>query len=494
MMKQSQREEMLLTQKLNPRQIMLIKLLQIPTVMMEQRINEELESNPALEEVDEEPSSMNEEENMLNTERYEENSDESRNTDLVEEYFSREYDNYDGPSMKPRDDDEERRSFMENSQVSNETYQENLLAQLDLLMLSAEDRKIANFIVGSIDEDGYIQRSSAELAIDMLFAMNISTTEENVEKLIKNVVQRLEPAGIGARDLRECLLIQLERIEPKTNIISLAKQIVADHYDEFTKKRFDRIKKNLACSDEDFHSAIDFITKNLNPKPGEGTFVATGAASIVPDFEVVVDEREQTLELLMPNIKLPRLRLSKQYESMYDELKNNEHIAQKERDEAMEFVRQKVNAAQWFIEALSQRETTLYKTMTSIMEHQKEFFLTGDEMMLKPMILNDIAKEIEVDVSTISRVVKEKYVLTQYGTIPLKFFFSESITTVEGDDVSTRKIKKIIKDAIDEESKDNPLTDQALCDMLIEKGYHVARRTVAKYREQLGIPVARMRK
>ncbi len=179
---------------------------------------------------------------------------------------------------------------------------------------------------------------------------------------------------------------------------------------------------------------------------------------------------------------------------MYDELKNNEHIAQKERDEAMEFVRQKVNAAQWFIEALSQRETTLYKTMTSIMEHQKEFFLTGDEMTLKPMILNDIAKEIEVDVSTISRVVKEKYVLTQYGTIPLKFFFSESITTVEGDDVSTRKIKKIIKDAIDEESKDNPLTDQALCDMLIEKGYHVARRTVAKYREQLGIPVARMRK
>jgi RNA polymerase sigma-54 factor len=329
---------------------------------------------------------------------------------------------------------------------------------------------------------------------DILFNMNIVTTATHLNELIINVVQKFDPSGTGARDLRECLLIQLNRLSDKDRPdIVLAKRIIEKYFPEFTKKHFEKIKKSLACSKQEFDAAIACLLK-LNPKPGSEFSYSEDINYIIPDFIITLNEKTQKLELALQGLHMPELRIGRMYQDLYRELQNKKTISNTERKEALQFVKQKVSAARWFIEALSQREQTLFKTMEAIMNYQKEFFLTGDEMMLKPMVSKDIATEIGIDISTVSRVVRLKYVLTPYGVYPLKFFFSESMTKDDGEEVSSHEIKKIISDIILDEDKNNPFTDLMLCSILNNKGYNIARRTVAKYREQLGISVARLRK
>jgi RNA polymerase sigma-54 factor len=332
------------------------------------------------------------------------------------------------------------------------------------------------------------------MANDLLFNMNITTTAEHIDKLITGVIQKLDPPGIGARDLRECLLIQLERMDGEEEDVDVmqAIQIIDKHFVEFTKKHFEKIKRSLSCTDEEFDAAIALLLK-LNPKPGLDFSSMEDSNFIVPDFIVTVNDKTQQLELTLQGINMPELRVGKMYQGLYKELQNKKAISDEERRKAMIFVKQKVTAARWFIEALSQREQTLYKTMTAIMNYQKDFFLTGDEMMLRPMVSKDIAAEIGMDLSTVSRVVRLKHVLTPYGVYPLKFFFSESMIK-DGEEVSSHEIKSLVIDIIAGEDKSNPYTDLKICRILNKQGYNIARRTVAKYREQLAIPVARLRK
>lgn len=501
----SQKQEQIMIQRLSPRQILLMKLLQIPTIMMEQRIHEELEANPALEEAEgnedsHEESTDNADDN-IGDDDIRSNEDESVDHDTDNEpdldlYYSDDDDDGYLPSVgnNRNEDQEEIAAYKENNYVSGYSYQENLTSQLNMIPMSEEDKELASFIVGCIDDGGYISRSSKELVNDLLFSKNISTTAEHIEDLIVSVIQHLEPIGTGARDLQECMMLQLQHAEPGNPVNELAKKIIGKFYSDFTKKHFVKIKQALKCTDEEFDRALNYITTSLNPKPGESASFADEVSTIIPDFIVTIDERKHKLELTMPKNDLPELRISHNYQQMFNNIKGNSKMPEPARKEAMEFIKQKVNAAQWFIDALSQREQTLYRTMSAIMEKQQDYFFTGDEMQIKPMILKDIASVVDADISTISRVVKQKYVLTPYGIIPLKFFFSESLTTTTGEEVSSHEIRRIITDAINGEDKDDPLNDQNLCKLLNKKGYNVARRTVAKYREQLGYPVARMRK
>ena len=504
----SQKQELQLQQKLSPRQILLMRLLQIPVASLEQRIEQELEENPALELAEDEmgnddptlDNNSEDEDFSFETEtetetNKEEESYEELNTDLdIDDYFAEDYANPDyipASSNVNKDEEQSNRDWM---YVSSESFQESLLAQLGMFDLSEEDEKIAIFLIGNIDDSGYMSRSEANMVNDLLFNMNISTTEEHLENLITEVIQKFDPSGIGARDLQECLSIQLDRATDKDKPdVMLAKRIIDKYFSEFTKKHFDKIKKGLSCTDNQFELAIARLLK-LNPKPGAIFSSVEDINYIIPDFMVTVNEKTQQLELSLQGVNLPELRIGKMYQGLYKEIQNKKTISSSERKEAMSFVKQKVNAARWFIEALSQREQTLYKTMEAIMNYQKDFFLTGDEMMLKPMVSKDIAAEIEMDISTVSRVVRLKHVLTPYGVYSLKFFFSESMTKEDGEEVSSHEIKKIISDTVKAEDKNNPLTDLTLCTVLNEKGYNIARRTVAKYREQLNIPVARLRK
>ncbi|MDR0604442.1 MAG: RNA polymerase factor sigma-54 [Bacteroidales bacterium] len=504
----SQKQELQIQQRLSPRQILLMRLLQVPLVSLEQRINQELEENPALELVEKETDNENntlenneEEEYVSDTENTpdEDNVQEEFNkeTDIdMDDYFAEDYGemNY-APSAHNTNKDEEYPNKDE-MYVSHESFQESLLAQLRMFNLSEEDAKLARFLVGYIDDTGYLSRSEEDMVNDLLFNMNITTTAEHLNKLIEEVIHKFDPPGTGARDLRECLLIQLERMnkeqQEQEEDILLAIQIIDKYFNEFTKKHFDKIKRTLLCSDEQFHGAISVLLK-LNPKPGM-VFSSSENNYILPDFIVSINEKTQELELDLQNINIPELRVGKIYQGLYKELQNKKSISNEERREAMIFVKQKVNAARWFIEALSQREQTLYKTMYAIMKYQKDFFHTGDEMALKPMVSKDIAAEIGMDISTVSRVVRLKHVLTPYGVYPLKFFFSESLTKDTGEEVSSHEIKKMIVDIIRDEDSDLPYTDLMLCKVLNSKGYNIARRTIAKYREQLGIPVARLRK
>ncbi len=511
MLKQAQRNELSLTQKLSQRQILLMKLLQIPTVMLEQRINEELEQNPALEIVEETPNdhtddntltaeNQNEDVNDEHTDENDDTDDDYNSNDDVESYFMEigddnednnfEYNYY---THEQQLADEKKAAYMEASYVSDESYQEILLAQLGMFDLSEEDRKILTYIIGSIDDSGLLTRTTTEMANDLLFSMNIQTKPQHIEELLVNVVHKLDPAGSGAKDLRECLSLQLERL-PETEDVIIAKHILNNDkcFLEFTKKHYTKLQQRLKCTDEELSKAINCIV-NLDPRPGN-ILQKNNNSFIVPDFEVMIDEKTQEIQLTMPDMNLPKLQVSKLYTNMNAQLKENKTIDTAQRKEAMQFVRQKRQAAQWFIEALEQRESTLYRTMWEIIQHQKEFFLSGDKKQLKPMILKDIATCVGSDVSTISRVVKQKYVQTPYGIIPLKFFFSESIHKEDGEEVSSRKIKEIITEAINNENRNEPLTDGALCQKLNEAGYKLARRTVAKYRESLGFPVARLRK
>jgi len=490
---QTQRQEL----KLSPQQIQLMKLLQLPLIELEQRIKEEIEANPALEEDAREDYDDNEpiaDENIDDGENDDYNDDEvnfSKDDEFdINDYLPEE--DRDDYSYKLQannysDDDD----LYEAPIVNEETFQDYLNQQLAYRNLTEKQLAIGEYIIGNLDDNGYLNRPVPNIADDLLFTMNISATEEEVLEVLK-VVQELDPPGIAARNLQECLLIQLKRLQEENPFmdLSLSITIVKDFFEEFTKKHYDKIAKKLEVSNRELKAALDEILK-LNPKPADAS--STGSKNIhyiTPDFFVFV--RDGKVELSLDGRNAPELHISKSYLKMLEEFSGSK--GSRSMQEAAQFVRQKIDAAKWFIDAINQRQNTLYVTMKAITELQEEYFLTGDETKLKPMILKDVADKVGLDISTISRVANSKYVQTPYGTFLLKYFFSEGITNEDGEEVSTREIKKILKDAVDSEDKSNPMTDEQLMQVLKEKGYPIARRTVAKYREQLGIPVGRMRK
>lgn len=478
MLKQSLQHKLL--QKLSPQQIQLMKLLQVPTIELEQRIKEEIEINPALEEGRE-----NEDEEFDQTE-------EEEATETEEEFDISEYlDDDDTPSYqlsvqnKGRDEEERDIPF-----AAGKTFQDNLRSQVGLKKLNNTEKIIALTIIGNLDESGYLRRELENITNDLAFSQNVNVETEEIEAVL-GIIQTLDPAGIGARNLKECLLIQLERKRSHNPDVKLAIKLLEEHFEAFTKKHYQRIIKKLDIKEEDLKEAIAEIVK-LNPKPGSTAMESNRAVNqIVPDFMIGV--RDDELLLTINGRNAPELKVSRQYKEM---LKG--YAAAKKRDkgqkEAVMFVKQKIDGAKWFIEAIRQRQQTLLVTMNAIMQYQRAYFLTGDETNLRPMILKDIAEIVNMDISTVSRVANSKYVQTPYGTILLKWFFSESLSTVSGEEVSTREVKKILSEYVDAENKRKPLTDDKLAAILKERGYNIARRTVAKYREQLSIPVARLRK
>ena len=488
---QTQRQEL----KLSPQQIQLMKLLQLPLIELEQRIKEEIEANPALEEDvrddydDNEPiadDSDNGENDDYNDDEVDFNKDDEFDIndylpeeDLEDYSYKLQANNY------STDDDP-----YETPIVSEETFQDYLTQQLSYRDLTEDQMEIGEYIIGNLDDNGYLSRPIPNIVDDMLFTMNFTTTEEEVAEVLK-IVQELDPPGIAARDLQECLLIQLQRRKEENPFAdySLSIRIIKDCFEEFTRKHYDRIGKKLEVSNRELKPALDEILK-LNPKPADASSSGTkNIHYITPDFFVFV--RDGQIELSLDGRNTPELHISKSYLKMLEDFSKSKDT--RNMQEAAQFVKQKIDAAKWFIDAINQRHNTLYVTMKAIVDIQKEYFLTGDETKLKPMILKDVADKVGLDISTISRVANSKYVQTPYGTHLLKFFFSEGITTDEGE-VSTREIKKILRDSVDSEDKSNPMTDEQLMLVLKEKGYPIARRTVAKYREQLGIPVGRMRK
>lgn len=470
-----------LLQKLSPQQIQLMKLLQVPTMELEQRIKEEIEENPALEEgADEQTDDYDED--------YDNDVSESNEDFDINDYLDDDLPQY-KTSVNNTSKDQDEKSVPLSGGVS---FHEVLENQLMLRKLTATEKAIAENIIGNMDDDGYLRRDIEAIVDDLAFTANIQTTEEDVEDVLF-IIQDFEPAGVGARDLRECLLLQLERRHHGDIAVYTAKKILEKCFDEFTKKHYDKIKAKFEIGDEDLKDAIDEIIR-LNPKPGNSLKESTDSKNvqqIIPDFILTDDEGELTLTLNSRNA--PQLKVSKTYENMLRSYAEGAK-ANKSDKEAVQFVRQKLDAAKWFIDAIQQRQQTLLYTMSAILDYQREFFLTGDDTNLKPMILKDIADIVEMDISTISRVANSKYIQTPYGIMSLKYFFSESLSTSTGEEVSTREVKKILQDAVDGEKKNKPLTDQKLTDLLKEKGYNIARRTVAKYREQLDIPVARLRK
>lgn len=472
MLKQSLQQK--LQQKLSPQQIQIVKLLELPTLQFEQRIKKELEENPVLEEGEEAPSLENTEEN---TEEKEEFTLEDYINEEDEPYYKSQTSNY------SKDDKREEIPFS-----TGKSFQEHLLTQLGLRNLSEEDKKLAYFIIGNLDEDGYLRREIEAIVDDLAFTEGIETTKEKLEELLE-VVQDFDPIGVGARDLRECLLLQIKRKKESPASI-LAYKILDLHFESFTKKHYERIIKKLNISRDDLREAMDEITK-LNPRPGGslGNSAAQTIPHITPDF--ILEYIDGTFGLSLNSKNIPDLKISNSYNEM---LNNKDDFQKKDQKNAVAFVKQKISSAKWFIDAIKQRQQTLMSVMNAIIEKQYDFFIDGDERLLKPMILKDIAEETNLDISTISRVSNSKYVQTHFGILPLKYFFSESMQTESGEEVSTREIKKILQECVDNENKQKPLTDEKLADILKEKSYLIARRTVAKYREKLGIPIARLRK
>jgi RNA polymerase sigma-54 factor len=490
----SQNLQQKLLQKLSPQQIQLMKLLQVPTANLETRIKEELEENPALELEEENHDEYEESKDEFSEngeEEYDEPSgseDEYGNIDISD--YVREGDD-DIADYKLRDDnypeEDEGRQLPHKSESS---FFDTLVNQLGLLKLDEKEQRIAVQIVGSIDEDGYLRRETSAIVDDLAFRQNIDATEEEVEVVIKKI-QQFDPPGVAARDLRECLLIQLQRQKDEGKNVDMALLAIKKYFEEFTKKHYEKIQRGLNLTDEQLREVMLQITK-LNPKPGGSvTEVNKAETYVVPDFFIINNSGK--LELTLNSRNAPELRISEGYRDM---LKEYDRGAKKDKrqKEAVMFIKQKIDAAKWFIDAIKQRQHTLLQTMTAIMHHQEDFFLTGDETSLKPMILKDIAEKTGLDISTVSRVANSKFVQTEFGTYRLKFFFSESLSTESGEEVSTREVKKILSDLIEFEEKKRPLSDERLTELLQEKGYNIARRTVAKYREQLNIPVARLRK
>ncbi|NNK71970.1 MAG: RNA polymerase factor sigma-54 [Flavobacteriaceae bacterium] len=472
-----------LSQKLSPQQIQLMKLIQLPTLAFEQRIKQELEENPALESGKEK---TDEDEFDDFGEDYDDSDAISAEDINVDEYLSDD----EIPDYRTQannySSDEDEKSIPYASGISFTQY---LLDQLHTFRLDEEEQIVAEFIVGSVDESGYIRRSLSDILDDLAFTQNIYTTEEKIEEVLK-IVHQLDPAGVGSRDLQECLLIQLER-KTHTEVNELAIAIIDKAFEQFTKKHYKKLLQKFDISEDELKGAITEIER-LNPKPGSSYSGNNRLVEhVVPDFTIKIVDGE--LELTLNGRNAPDLHVSREYSDMLKGYKASKEKSKSQKD-AVLFIKQKLDAAKWFIEAIKQRQQTLFVTMSAIMHYQKEYFLTGDERKLKPMILKDIADEIEMDVSTVSRVANSKYVDTPYGTKLIKEFFSESMKNVQGEDVSTREIKKILETVIEDEDKRKPLTDEKLAQILKEKGYPIARRTVAKYREQLDISVARLRK
>lgn len=487
-----------LLQKLSPQQIQLMKLLQVPTANLEERIKEELEENPALEQSDDSHDDFEEGKDEFADSGDEEYTSESTDELSVDELYEninisdyvQEGDD-DVADYKMRDenygDQEEKQTVPYSVETS---FYEMLELQLGMLKLDEREMSIAEQIIGSIDEDGYLRRETSAIVDDLAFRQNIMTTDEEVEELIKRI-QRFDPPGVAARTLQECLLLQLNRQKEEGKDVEIAILAISKYFDEFTKKHYEKIQRGLNLSDEGLKEVMQHIIK-LNPKPGGNVGEVNKAESyVIPDFFIYNNGGK--LELTLNSKNAPELRISEGYREM---LKDYDRGAKKDKrqKEAVLFIKQKIDAAKWFIDAIKQRQHTLISTMTAIMEHQEEFFFTGDETSLRPMILKDIAEKTGLDISTVSRVANSKFVQTEFGTYRLKFFFSESLTTDSGEEVSTREVKKILSDLIEAESKKKPLSDERLTELLQEKGYNIARRTVAKYREQLNIPVARLRK
>ncbi len=462
----------------------MIKLLEVPTLQIEQRIKKELEENPALEEGQEEEEIHSEEEE----EQFEEtdkDQDEFTIDDYIEEDEIPEY----RLQTKNYSKDEEKRTEIPFS--VGYSFHEHLESQLGLRDLNDKQKILGEYILGNIDEDGYLRRELINIVDDLAFLQNIETTESELEEVLK-IIQDLEPAGVGARTLRECLLLQLEKRDISQPSMNLAHTILDSHFDEFTKRHYDKIIARLGISENELKAAIEEILK-LNPKPG-GVFsdpFNKTSQPIIPDF--ILELSEDGFDLHLNARNLPELRLSAAYSEMLQSY-SRDKSQKKEMKDAVMFVKQKIDSAKWFIDAIKQRQNTLLLTMNAILEYQQEYFIDGDETKLKPMILKDVAEMTGLDISTVSRVANSKFIQTHFGIFPLKFFFSEGLQTDSGEEVSTREIKRILQDCIENEQKRRPLTDERLTEILQEKGYQIARRTVAKYREQLNIPVARLRR
>ena len=481
----TQKLEQKLLQKLSPQQIQLMKLLQVPTVAIEQRIKEELEVNPALEEgVDDIFDDPAEDEY---SDAYEERSEAEQEFDFSDYIDPDDTPDYKLYSNNYSSDDEDHVIPVS----GGKTFHDLLGSQLQLRPLNEHEKEVAEHLLGNIDESGYLRREIPAIVDDLAFTQNIRTSDEELEYLL-SIIQSFDPAGVGARNLQECLLLQLERKDEFDEHVLLAKTIIEKAFDAFTKKHYTKITSKFGITEDELKLAIDEILK-LNPKPGNSmSEIAVTLEHVVPDFIVRAEDDE--LQLTINGRNAPDLKVSRQYSEMFEDYAKNKKNATKDQKDALLFVKQKLDSAKWFIDAIKQRQNTLYLTMSTILELQSDYFLTGDETKLRPMILKDIAERINMDISTVSRVVNSKYVQTPFGTFLLKSFFSESLSTDTGEEVSTREVKKILTDEIGSEDKRKPLTDEKLATILRDKGYNIARRTVAKYREQLDIPVARLRK
>ncbi len=475
-----------LLQKLSPQQIQMIKLLEIPSMQLEQRIKAEIEENPALEEgaLEETMQSENQEDDVTSDPK-----DTDKDEFTLEDYM--EDDDY--PSYKLNSQnyskDDKREEIPFSVGLSFQDYLEN---QLGLRKLDEKQHLLALYMLGNIDDDGYLRRKLDNIVDDVAFALNIKTDEIELIGILQ-IIQELDPPGVGARNLQECLLLQIQARDMEDPNIKLAHRILSDFFPEFTRKHYDKIIARLNITDEQLKGAMDEIL-HLNPKPGGAYSDPQNktASHIIPDF--ILENNEGDLELALNVKNLPELRVSKTYSTMLQTYQYNRGHNSKSQKEALSFVKQKLDSARWFIDAIRQRQNTLLITMNAIINYQQDYFMTGEETKLRPMILKDIADMTGLDVSTISRVANSKYIQTNFGIFPLKYFFSEGMQTESGEEVSTREIKKILQNCVEGEDKRHPLTDDHLAEMLNDKGYHIARRTIAKYREQLNIPVARMRK
>lgn len=469
----NQKQVLSLQQKLSPQQIQMIKLLELPAVQLEQRIKQEIEDNIVLEE----------------EERSAEDEEQPPQQISFDEYLRED----DTPSYKSRinnfsKDDKQRPVYL----TEGRSLQEYLVEQLGYRNLPERDMRLAVYLIGSIDEDGYLRRDLESVADDIAFTMGLETTAGELERLL-GIIHELEPAGIGARDLRECLLLQMAQMPVNTRPRRLARKILISYFDEFVKKHYEKLMARLQISEDDFRDAIAEI-RHLSPKPGN--LYAEGGTDttpyIIPDF--ILDYQDGRFNLSLNSYNVPEVRVNRRYMEMIREMVGSDGRVREKDKEAIQFVKNKIDSAKWFISAIKQRHDTLMRTMQTILDYQQEYFKDGDKSKLRPMILKDIADRTGLDVSTISRVVNSKYVQTQFGIILLKSLFSEAMQTDSGEEVSSYEIKNILQQCIDEEDKRRPLTDETLMDILNSKGYRIARRTVAKYREMLGIPVARLRK
>ncbi len=475
-----------LLQKLSPQQIQMIKLLEVPAMQLEQRIKKELEENPALEEGhdDDEIHTAGEEDEADNNQSEYEDDEFS-----IEDYLNDEDIPEYRTQIRNTSPDDERRE--EIPYAAGTSFHETLIQQFNLRVTGEREQALGEYVIGNIDDDGYLRREIENMVDDLAFLQNITTDESELNAILE-IVQDLEPAGVGARDLRECLLLQIARKDQTIPSVALAKRVLTDFFEEFSRRHYEKIMNRLDISEEEMKGVIDEVLK-LNPKPGGSLSdpYTKSAHHIIPDF--ILEQTDGRLELNLNNRNIPELKVNREFSEMLEAYSRDKKAGRQNRETIM-FVKQKLDAARWFIDAMKQRQNTLLLTMNAILKYQEEYFAEGDETKLRPMILKDVANMTGLDISTVSRVANSKYIQTHFGIFPLKYFFSEAMQTDSGDEVSTREIKRILYECISGEDKRKPLTDEKLTEILQEKGYQIARRTVAKYREQLNIPVARMRK